>query len=247
MLNIIRILVCIPFLLYACYSDLNTRKVPNKTWHLMIFVGIMLAFLDILDQGVDLLVRLSILVIFLSIFAYLLFRIKLLGGADTKAIIAISIFIPNFPLTPLKGIPFLNLFVFSVFGNAVLLMLPLPLLLFLYNLTQLSLDDLKKDFFYSFLGYKYNISEMRNRHIKIIERYNGQDDGNIIKRFVLRGADVDDQTLRSMQQLAKDKKIPEKVWVTPDIPFMIPLTLGFIIALVYGDLMYLIILHLVVG
>ncbi len=210
----------------------------------MIFVGIVLAFLDILDQGVGSLVGLSISVIFLSIVSYMLFRIKLIGGADAKAIIALSVLIPNFPLTPLKGIPFLNLFVPSVFGNAVLLMLILPPMLFFYNLTHLSRDEVKQDFFHSFLGYKSDISEIKNSHIKLIESYNEQD-GTIIKRFVPRGADVDNRTVRRMQQLAKDKKIPDKVWVTPDIPFMIPLTLGFIIALVYGDLMYLVVLHLV--
>ena len=244
MLNIIRILVCIPFLLYACYSDLRIRKVPNRTWHLMIIIGIILAFMDILNQGIGFLVRFSLSVIFFSAFAYMLFRIKVLGGADAKAIIALSIAIPTFPLVPLKGIPFLNLFVFSVFGNAILLMLIVPLLIFFYNLTQLSRDEVKERLFCSFLGYKSKISELRNRHIKLIESYTEQD-GNIIRRFVPRGVDTDDETMRRLQQFAKDRKIPDKVWVTPGLPFMIPLTLGFIIALVYGDLMYLILSHLV--
>lgn len=244
MLNLIRISVCIPFLFYACYSDLKIRKAPNKIWHLFILIGIMLALLDILKQGPNFLVRFSLSVIVLAVFAYMLFRIKVLGGADAKAIIALSIAVPTFPLVPLKGIPFLNLFAFSVFGNAILLMFIIPFLIFFYNLTQLSTDELRECFFYSFLGYKSKISEMRNSRIKLIESYTEQD-GNIIRKFVPRGVDIDAKTMRRLQRLAKDRTIPSKIWVTPDLPFMIPLTLGFIVALVYGDLVYLVIFPLV--
>jgi archaeal preflagellin peptidase FlaK len=32
-------------------------------------------------------------------------------------------------------------------------------------------------------------------------------------------------------------KVREKVWVTPKIPFLIPITLGFIVAVVWGDIL----------
>ncbi|MBU2617703.1 MAG: prepilin peptidase [Euryarchaeota archaeon] len=243
MLDIIRILVCVPFLLYACHSDLKTRKVPNRTWHLMILIGIMLASIDIYKDA-NFLIRLGLSVTFLSAFAYILFRIKALGGADAKALIAISVVVPTFPFVPLRGIPFLNLFAFSVFGNAILLMLIVPLSIFVYNLTQLSRDEMKEKPLYLFLGYKSKISELQNRHIKLIESY-AEQDGNVVRRFVHRGVDIDDEIVERLQQFAKDGKIPDEVWVTQGLPFMIPLTLGFITALVYGDLMYLITSHLV--
>ncbi len=182
-------------------------------------------------------------VIVLSSFAYMLFRIKVLGGVDAKAIIALSIAVPTFHLVLLKDIPFLNLFAFSVFGNILFLMFIIPFLTFFYNLTQISSDELR-EYFYSFLGYKSKILELRNSHIKLIESYTEQD-GNIIREFVPRGIDIDAETMRRLQRLAKAKTVPAMIWVIPDIPLMTPLTLGFIVALVYGDLMCLVISPLV--
>ncbi|MDI6888954.1 MAG: A24 family peptidase C-terminal domain-containing protein [Methanocellales archaeon] len=249
-LDEIRILVCIPFLLYSCYSDFKTRRVPNKIWMPLFSVGAILALLDFYTHGTDFLMRFALSVTLLSTLAYPLFKINAFGGADAKAIIALSILVPTFPSfgllgydLPLTGIPPLNLFAFSAFGNAVLLTLVVPVSLFIYNLTRLSPEELAEKPPYLFIGYKSEISKLKNRHIRLIQDFIEQN-GNVIPKFRFSGVRVDDALIERLQRLSKDGKIPEKVWVMPGMPFMISLSVGFAITMVYGDLVYLITAHM---
>jgi len=241
----IRILICIPFLVYSCYSDFKIRRVPNKLWLPMIGIGVILAFVDFITYGPDFFIHFAFSVVLLSAFAYLLFKINAFGGADAKAIITLSILIPTFPsfvlfgrALPLTGIPPLNLFAFSAFGNAVLISLVVPIALFIYNLTQNPEEVIEKPL-YSFIGYKSEISKLKNRHIRLIQDFVEQDD-RVVPRFRFNGVQIDDALIERLQHLSKEGKIPEKVWVMPGLPFMISLTVGFATALIYGDIIYLI-------
>ncbi|WP_394325588.1 prepilin peptidase [Methanosarcina barkeri] len=39
MIEILKIFFSVPFLLYSCYSDLNSRRVSNKVWKYMLASG----------------------------------------------------------------------------------------------------------------------------------------------------------------------------------------------------------------
>ncbi len=241
----IRILICIHLLVYSCYSDFKTRRVPNKIWLPMIGIGVILAFVDFITYGPDFFIHFAFSVVLLSVFAYLLFKINAFGGADAKAIITLSILIPTFPsfvlfgrALPLTGIPPLNLFAFSALGNAVLLSLVVPIALFIYNLTQNPEEVIEKPL-YSFIGYKSEISKLKNQHIRLIQDFVEQDD-RVAPRFRFNGVQIDDALIERLRRLSKEEKIPEKVWVMPGLPFMISLTVGFATALIYGDIIYLI-------
>lgn len=249
-LDEIRILICIPLLLYSCYSDLKTRRVSNKLWLPLVGIGVILAFVDFITYGPDFLIQFALSVILLSVFAYLLFKINAFGGADAKAIITLSILVPTFPsfelfgcTIPLTGVPPLNLFAFSAFGNAVLLTVVVPVSLFVYNAIHLSPKELAETPLYSFIGYKLEITKLKNRHIRLIQDFIEQNDG-VIQKFRFNGVQIDDALIEKLQHLAKDGKIPEKVWVMPGLPFMISLTVGFATALIYGDLVYLMTAHM---
>lgn len=246
-IGVMRILGCIPFLLYACYSDLKIRRVSNQVWVPMMGIGVVLAFLDFIDHGLISLLNFGLSVVPLSVFVYMLFRTGAFGGADAKAIIALSIVVPTFPSIgllghslPLAGIPPLNLFAFSTFVNAIILTSVVPLSIFIYNLVHLNRGELTERPAYLFLGYKSKISELKDRrHVMLMENYIEQDDG-VIRKFSRRGITIDGEVVGTLQRFVKEGKIPEKVWITPRLPFMISLTLGFITAVLYGDLAYLI-------
>ncbi len=249
-LDEIRILICIPFLLYSCYSDFKTRRVTNKIWPPMIGIGVVLAILNFHTHGTYFLMRFALSVTVLSALAYLLFKINAFGGADAKAIIALSILVPTFPsfelfgrTLPLTGIPPLNLFAFSAFGNAVLLTLVVPVALFIYNLTRLSPREWTGKPSYLFIGYKSEISKLKNRHIRLIQDFIEQN-GKVVPKFRFSGVQVDDALIEKLQRLSRDGKIPEKVWVMPSMPFVVSLAIGFATAIIYGDLIYLITAHM---
>ena len=130
-----------------------------------------------------------------------------LGGGDGKILLGLAML---FPYSPVYGTPF---FVPGVFFNAVLLSLPLPLLFFLRNLKNGGLK--RDDFIKMFLGYRVRADEVKD--------YEAVMEGGVLM-------DV------RKTKLGEKGSPGEMVWVTPAVPFVIPLTLGFVIAALYGDL-----------
>ena len=88
MLKIGFVLAC---LIYASYTDLKTRKVPNKLWLVML---VSLPFFIIIEQIH--LIPLFISLLCCSIFSYLFFRLGYWGAADAKAVILLSLYFPYF-------------------------------------------------------------------------------------------------------------------------------------------------------
>lgn len=78
-------------LLFASISDIQTREVSNWVWILGLF-GIFLAIFRMIIAGLLLPYGLQALLVFLLVITG--FRIRILGGADVKAILLISFIYP---------------------------------------------------------------------------------------------------------------------------------------------------------
>lgn len=243
MLDILKILFCTPFLLYSCYSDIKTRRVTNKLWQLMLALGSVFVIYDILSYGIPYLFWIIISTCLTFGFVYILFQFGIFGGADAKSLIVLSIFFPVYPdfkifdsIFPIHApLPFFrDFFAFGVFENAVILTVVVPISLALYNISKMGMNIDKP--LYSFIGYKTKISELSNkRHIKLIE------DFEIINKevkfyFKRGGLELDEEIIYELRSASKKGLIKDEVWVTPGLPFMIPITLGFFMAVFYGDL-----------
>ena len=226
--DIVRILLCSPFLIYACYTDIKERRVPNRVWLYMSVVGAILDIPYLLDFGLVFIKFFLFQFGFIFVFAYLLYRIGAFGGADAKALMALAIFIPIYPR--MGVFPLLNntsgIFSFSVFSNAVLLTAVLPLVFFVYNLKKLNIEALK-NIPRAFVGYMVEVDKIPF-HAKLLE----YPDNNHIKKS-LRGVKPDSRMISRMKRMGI-----EKVWITPGIPFLIPITAGFYTAIVIGDLLF---------
>jgi len=155
------------------------------------------------------------------------------GGADAKALICISILLPYYPV--LYGYPMVNpgapfiegmsiMFPFAlvVLLNASILMLFVPIAFLFYNIGKRSVK-----FPQCFVGYKVNINRVP-RFTWLMERV--EDDKIKISVFPKKSGNK----LENIRKL-KEHGLKE-VWVTPQIPFIVPLTLGFIISFVVGNL-----------
>jgi GAF domain-containing protein len=66
-------------------------------------------------------------------------------------------------------------------------------------------------------------------------------DGQVSRQWVFKGSEIDDEAVGELTQWQKDGKISDKVWVTPKLPFLIPITLGFLAGVFYGDILMLVI------
>ncbi|MCZ7400533.1 MAG: prepilin peptidase [Candidatus Methanoperedens sp.] len=252
LIDILKILFCAPFLLYSCYSDIKTRRVSDKVWYIMLGGGAFFILYEFADYGLFYLFRLFIsavlMYLFLEIYSRLstFFNIRMMGGADAKLLLVLSIFFPIYPsfnieshIFPLN-LPF-NFFAFSVLNDAVTVAIIIPIGFAAYNLIKLGFRVDKAA--YIFMGYKTKISELSDKHVWIIQDF--EDDNGKIKSFYKRGGiEIDEKSISKLKNLLKKGLIKDEVWITPKLPFMIPLTLGFFLAIFYGDLIFEIIKNL---
>ncbi|MBU3968064.1 MAG: prepilin peptidase [Euryarchaeota archaeon] len=239
MLDLLKILFCTPFLLYSCYTDIKTRRVKNKLWVVMLAGSAFFVLYDILTEGVPYLLGLLISAGLIFVLVYILFQLGSFGGADAKSLIVISIILPAYPVIQMFGQnfplnePLIPLFAFGVLGNAVLLTVVVPLGLAVYNIFRMGLH--MDNPLYIFIGYKSGISDLANKHIKLIQSFE-EEDGEIKFRFKRGGVEINEDVISELKALSEKGLIKDDVWVTPGLPFMIPITLGFFVAVFYGDM-----------
>ncbi len=241
MLDILKIIFCIPFLIYSCYSDIKTRRVSNNVWLVMLAGGIFFVLYDISTYGAAYLSRLFMSGGFIFVFVYILFQFGIFGGADAKSLIVLSIILPAYPKLqafdytfPLNK-PIIDLFAFGIFGNAVLLTIVVPVGLAVYNLAKMGLHI--DNPLYIFIGYKTKISQLANKHIKLIQNFEVMND-EVKLHFKRGGVEINEKVISELKALSEKGLIKDEVWVTPGLPFMIPITLGFLVAISYGDLIF---------
>ncbi len=167
------------------------------------------------------------------VFVFVLYYFSVIyGGADAKAVLVIAILVPFYPeingltntgLSP-DQIPFMQIFfpfTFIVLLNASLIMLVLPIYFLSLNLKR---GD--KGFPQMLFGYKKPIDEIPDSFVWPMERYDEK--GNLNIKLFPR--DEDDDVLNTL--ISKGR---ERVWVTPKIPFIVPLCIGYIISFLIGN------------
>ena len=227
-LDITRLIVGIAILSYASYTDVKTRRASNMLWLIMGSLGAILLIIQYFTIGFgDNIYYLAFIPIMIALM-YVLFQLRLIfGGADAKALMAIAIFVPLEPVIsqfPIWNGSFMPSSWF-IFSNSIIIFLFIPLSLIIFNIAKRNVK-----FPYCFLGYKMNIKKARDRFVWPLEKIaNGK------RKFVYMPKDFNVD--RELNEFEKNKI--NEIWVTPKIPFMIPLLVGFICAFFLGDILYL--------
>ena len=236
------------FLTCEYVIDLEKKKV-NYPWLILIILGISIIIYQIFVFWENILtnfIYLHLISILLLIFIFYIFYLTNLlhGGADTKAMMAIAILVPFYP--EFAGFPLLKTtfdlpstialqlvfpYALIILFNAVILSIFIPIGFAIYNTTK---GHFK--FPHMFLGYKMDV-DIKNakKFVWLMERV---DDGKLYS--VLRPSKVDDLKLEDELKKFQDIGI-KKVWVTPQIPFMITLAIGYVFAFLIGNIMFLIV------
>ena len=157
---------------------------------------------------------------------YVLFRLRLIfGGADAKAIMTLAILVPLEPA--IMDFPLWNsLMPFSwvVFSNSVVLFLLIPLGLLIFNIARRNIE-----FPYCFLGYRMSVEKAKKRFVWPLEKIK---DGKRKFIYIPKDFNVEEE----LEEFEKNS-ITE-IWVTPKIPFMIPLLAGFVCSFILGDILF---------
>ncbi|MFA4861068.1 A24 family peptidase C-terminal domain-containing protein [Methanoregula sp.] len=184
--------------------------------------------------------------VFCGVF-YVFGRMHLFGGADAWALIFISLAVPTFPFTPLLGNPPLGFLAFSVLVNALILNLAAPLGIFVIN----AIRGNRAPVSYRFFGFPVQGDTIQDSWGFVMEEFE-ETDGKVNRKFIgffdsLRrmyaGTDrVYTKDLREHpEEFKKELALYKKagtVWISYAVPFIIPITAGFITAVVFGDILF---------
>jgi len=254
-IELFSVLFCAPILIYACYSDIIKRSVTNKLWLFMVAIGFPVALYNFFSQGTDFLICFTYSVLFTFALTYLFFRLGLFGGADAKCLIAISVLIPVQPDFAFVYYQYaanssLLLFPFAITTllNGAIFSLCVPIGLFVYNVLSLSRGELKANLRYAFIGYEKSLEAVSGmKHTRLVHLYDDDEEGGDIKRsFIFGGIEIDAEVVEALKKYHAQGKIGDKVWVTPELPFILFITAGFLSALLFGNLVFCILLSLLV-
>ncbi|MCS7116690.1 MAG: prepilin peptidase [Nitrososphaerota archaeon] len=234
MLNLLtfRIVACIIMLTYASYMDLKTREITDKLWFISSAIGIATLLYEYLFEGIPLyrgfLMILSIGIT--SAVSILLYYAGFYGGADAKALISLSLLLPLYqPLYSLY--PFAPLITFN---NSIFTTLILPIYFLIKNLIRMvrgekifqgfESEPVWKKFLVCLLGYRLDIDERKKFYFALEESVNGK------RRFKISLLRADEDYLQG-----------GGVWATPGVPFILYITVGFVIMILVGDLLAILI------
>jgi preflagellin peptidase FlaK len=166
--------------------------------------------------------------------AHILYQSRLLkGGADAKALMSLAVLVPFYPdfyglpivrMSPLALERMSVLFPFSlvILMNSVILMVFIPLVFLAINARRGDLE-----FPQCLFGYKVGLNEFP-KFAWLMERV---ENGEI--HIVLLPRKLGDQKkdIQELLDLGEDK-----VWATPQLPFMVPMLVGLIISFLIGNL-----------
>jgi preflagellin peptidase FlaK len=251
-LEVSRVFLSLFFLGLSSWYDFRTREVSNKMWVFFGPIGLALTLLQLyVDHlegaftvpwfwliSVGLTTGISVALFFTGFF----------GGADSKALICLSIALPVYPSFVYGYVAVFVLFLpLAVLGNAVLFSSLLVVLIAIYNLTQmvhsqeklfegLEAEPLWRKILAFVTGFKVNSEKLKaGFHYILLEQLSRGENGELSRHLnVAPRMDGDDaQEEAQLEELLG--KLDRKVWVTPGLPFLVFITIGLLVALFMGD------------
>ncbi|QLD91273.1 prepilin peptidase [Natronomonas salina] len=182
-------LVAVPVFAWAAYRDIETRRVPNRTWLPLLVAGVVALAWDgwlVLDQGAFsqrlFAVRVVLSLGLVAPLGYVFWRLGGFGGADAKAVISLAVLFPVYPsfYLELGALPLnratLGVFSLTILSNTVIVGLAYPLLLALRNLPRGEVTPAM------FVGRPVAVADVLVEYGRLLEGPDG---------FSRRGLDVD--------------------------------------------------------
>ena len=179
-------LLAVPVFVWAAWRDVETRRVPGRTWlPLVALAALTLAWDAAIAWGGTtfgfrlFLVRTAVSLGFVVPLSYLFWRVGGFGGADAKAFMVIAALFPTFPLYDLgtRVLPLqptaVGVFSLTILTNTVLVAASYPLALFVRNLLAGRLSPAM------FVGIPVSRTEILRTHGRLLETPGGFSRGGL--------------------------------------------------------------------
>jgi len=248
-----RVLLTLSIFVYASVSDLRKREVSNKVWLIMAPLALALTIFQFVIFSPYLLPFYAISFLITAVLSIALFYAGAFGGADAKALMCLALALPYYPsyLFQSSTIIVSPVFPVSVFSNGVLL----AGLTVVYAVLQNSSWRIRtgRKFFEGFenesigrkvlvflTGYKVKTTTLEKGHMypleDIVTKETGESERHLL---VLPKDNTLEGTVKRILSAKREGRLQNEVWATPGLPLLVFITTGLIVALVFGDLIWI--------
>jgi len=249
----LRVTLCLSFFVYASVSDIRTREVSNKVWVVMAPLALALTLFQFVLFSPQSLSLFAISFAVTAALSVVLFYVGAFGGADAKALMCLALALPTYPNNLFQfNVPRVSpIFPLTVFTNAVLL----AALSVVYAVLRNSFWRLRtgRKLFEGFenestwrkvlaflTGFKVKATELEKGHMYPLEDIGTEETGESQRRLLVLPKDEERETIVGRILSAKQEgKIPNEVWATLGLPLLVFITLGLIVSLTVGDLVWI--------
>ena len=238
-------------LIYASILDIRDRRVPVRTWYpMLVFAAPCTALfyfsLFATDPGIA--GRLLLVSGIFAVCFYIFGILGLMGGADVRALVFITLLLPEFPFPPLLQGFSPSFFPLPMLVHAEIAALLAPLGIYFMNRRR----GVRGPLLPRLRGYPVTAGEITDgRAFGFIMEDISVVDGEIRRRFysfaeslgaMVRGTRLYTRELREdpgeyREELALIRRA-SPVWISYGVPFIIPITAGFLVTLVFGDTLF---------
>jgi preflagellin peptidase FlaK len=217
-------------------SSANWQRAAVIALYLLAFMAIAFLLYHFFQAGGEELTRfLQLLTIPAMILVAYAFYISglLRGGADAKSFMAIAVLVPIYPAFyafplmgwgELSGFGIVFPFALVTLMNAALLLVFAPLVFLVHSLSRGSLKIPEGLF-----GYEADPANLP-RFVWLMERI---ENGRIVRELLPRRSRSVEEEAQKLSEAGY-----ERVWVTPQIPFLLPLTVSFVLSFLVGNLLF---------
>ena len=240
----------------ASWQDLKKREIEDRIWIILTIIGIPLLISEIIIRGLGPWLTLIMISITFSFgMGLILYKLDLFGGADAKALMTLSIMMPLIPeeiMIRTYTHPFTPI---SVFNNSVIG----AALTSIYMITKNIKDKINGETLFKDLekenkikkliavitAHRIPLERLREEEFNYPIEEITEEKGRTKRKLIIRlGATAGEEKLKTIIKQYKEGKIKGEVWVTPALPMLIFITIGLIITLIQGDIIFKIILTL---
>ncbi|MDW8022241.1 MAG: A24 family peptidase C-terminal domain-containing protein [Nitrososphaerota archaeon] len=255
-----KILLSLIFLAYASWSDYKTREVSNRVWLLYAPMAFALTFTELFLSDFSMLPFYGLCFGLTSAIAVTIFYSGGFGGADAKALMCLALALPFHPqqflgLLPFEVSPTMRFFFpLAVFSNSVLLAALTAIYMLVRNLLwrwrtgkplfegEQKNESVGRKILVLITAYKMHIKKLEAKwHLYPMENLE-KAEGKIVRKLVAFPRERDrDAIVKRLAEASAAGEIPDHVWATPGLPMLIFITVGLIIALFFGDLVWMLV------
>ncbi len=213
------VLLAIVMMVGASVDDLRRRRVDNRWWLPFLGAAVVMDVLLLVDVGLrgPEAILLAISAGSCALF-YLMWRYRMFGGADAKGLMVLALLLP-LPVVQPALVPALD-----ALSNGLLVAMVLPVGFAIWNLAHGHVAGPA-----TFLGFRAPLEAARQWMVWPMQRI---EDGTAVIRVRTQLQPVSDDDWDALADAGIT--LP---WVTPKVPFFVPLTVGALLAIWLGNLL----------